>query len=75
MMKFLTIGELAAEVGLSVDSIRKAEAEGRIPRARRTLGGWRVYTPEEVEKLRTLLISEAGSRTTLEGEKDCHASL
>ena len=54
-MQVMKIGEVARELGVSVDWLRRAEKEGRIPRARRQLSGWRVYSKEDVEKVKRLL--------------------
>lgn len=65
MVKLLTVSEVARELGRSVDWLWEAEARGKIPRARRDLNGWRVYTEEDVQLLRELLVParpEVGSR-------------
>jgi len=54
--KTLTVSSTARELGRSERWLRQAEVEGKIPKARRDLNGWRVYTPENIEKLRELLI-------------------
>ena len=56
MVKLLTVSEVARELGRSVDWLREAEVRGKIPKARRDLNGWRVYTQEDVERLRKLLV-------------------
>ena len=48
----LRIGELAAQGGVSIDTIRYYERRKLLPRAGRTSGGFRLYTPETVERLR-----------------------
>jgi len=48
----MKIGEVARELGMSVDWLRKAEREGRIPPAKRMMSGWRFYSPEDVAALR-----------------------
>jgi DNA-binding transcriptional MerR regulator len=51
----LPIQDVAALLGISVDSIRRWEAAGVIPfRVRRTTLGWRRYSTDEIEKLRAL---------------------
>lgn len=52
----LKTSEAARELGVSVDWLRGAEAKGKIPLARRDLNGWRVYTLEDITKLRELLL-------------------
>jgi DNA-binding transcriptional MerR regulator len=48
----LQIGELATECGVSIDTIRYYERRKLLPHAGRTSGGFRLYTPEAVERLR-----------------------
>lgn len=55
-MKLLTVSEVARRLERSERWLRQAEAKGKIPKARRDLNGWRVYTEEDVERLRALLI-------------------
>ncbi len=60
-MRFMLISAVARELGVSVDWLRRAEKDGRIPRARRHLSGWRVYTDQDVVVIQNLLIpSEPG---------------
>ena len=58
MEKVMTVSETARELSRSERWLRKAEAEGKIPKARRDLNGWRVYTKEDIEKIRDLLIPQ-----------------
>ena len=55
-MAFLTIAEAAKELGRSVSWLRDAEKKGRLSKARRDLNGWRVYTEEDLQRLRKLLV-------------------
>ncbi len=48
----LRIGEVATRSGVSIDTIRYYERRRLLPRAERTRGGFRLYTPETVERLR-----------------------
>jgi DNA-binding transcriptional MerR regulator len=48
----LRIGELASRCGVSIDTIRYYERRELLPRAERTSGGFRLYMPETVERLR-----------------------
>lgn len=56
MDKTLTVSETAREVGRSEKWLRNAERNGKIPKARRDLNNWRVYTEEDIAKLKELLI-------------------
>lgn len=46
------IGEVAKEVGLSLRTIRHYEDVGLVPPSGRTNGGFRLYTDDDVERLR-----------------------
>jgi len=46
------IGEVAAEVGLSLRTIRHYEEVGLVPPSGRTTGGFRLYTERDIERLR-----------------------
>jgi DNA-binding transcriptional MerR regulator len=48
----LRIGELAAQSGLSRDALRYYERVGLMPRARRTSGGFRLYPPGTLDRIR-----------------------
>ena len=48
----LRIGELATRAGVSIDTIRYYERRRLLPRAERSRGGFRLYTPETVDRLR-----------------------
>ncbi len=48
----LTIGEMASAIGVSTDTVRYYERLGLLPRAGRTRAGYRLYTEEQVERLR-----------------------
>ncbi len=63
MAKLFTVSEAARELGRSTDWLRDAEAKGKIPKARRDLNGWRVYTAEDIAKLKELIV---GSRNPIE---------
>ncbi len=51
-MAQLRIGELAARSGVSIDTIRYYERRRLLPRASRLPGGFRVFGPEVVERIR-----------------------
>jgi DNA-binding transcriptional MerR regulator len=46
------IGELSAHSGVSRDALRYYERLGLMPRARRTTGGFRLYPPGTLERIR-----------------------
>jgi DNA-binding transcriptional MerR regulator len=48
----LKIGELARQTGLSIKTIRYYESRGLLEKPPRTEGGYRLYGPEEVARLR-----------------------
>ena len=58
-MRLMKVSEVAREIGHSTDWLREAERKGKIPRARRDLNCWRVYTEEDVAKIKELLIPSA----------------
>lgn len=51
-MTELRIGVVAAEAGVSVDTVRYYERRRLLPRAARTAGRFRVFSSETVERLR-----------------------
>jgi DNA-binding transcriptional MerR regulator len=59
MEKVFNISEVARELGVSVDWLRDGEKKGKIPKARRNLNGWRVYSQGDVNKIHGLLIPSA----------------
>ena len=47
------IGEAAKQLGVAICSVRRWEAEGRLPfGVRRSIVGRRLYAPDEIEQLR-----------------------
>lgn len=59
-MQVATVSEVARELGRSERWLPESEKKGKIPKARRDLNGWRVYTRDDIESIRRLLIpSEA----------------
>jgi len=57
-MKFMTVSQAARQLGRSERWLRSVEARGRIPRARRDLNGWRIYTVEDISRIRRLIVPE-----------------
>ncbi len=58
----LTISEAAEELSVSTGWLRFGERLGALPLARRTPGGHRYYTPEDIERLRQLGVGERKRR-------------
>ena len=53
-----TIGEAAEELAVSKSWLRFGERLGTLPLARRTPGGWRYYTSNDLERLRRLGVGQ-----------------
>jgi DNA-binding transcriptional MerR regulator len=62
----LTIGELAARAGLKADALRYYERLGMISPARRTTGGYRVYSADVIERLRFIKQAQLSGLTLAE---------
>lgn len=59
--KFLTIIEVAQELGISKQTLLRYEKKGIFPKARRhPVNKWRIYTLKDVEYLRRILYKEEG---------------
>jgi DNA-binding transcriptional MerR regulator len=43
----LTVSQAARELGRSEKWLRNSEVKGKIPKARRDINGWRIYTIED----------------------------
>ncbi len=52
--QFLESGPVARALGIAVETLRLWERTGKIACARRTAGGRRLYTREEVERIRMI---------------------
>jgi MerR family mercuric resistance operon transcriptional regulator len=51
----LTIGRLADEAGVSIDTVRFYERRGLLPEPARTAGGYRAYSADDTWRLRFIL--------------------
>ncbi len=51
-MQTLTIGKLAKQSGVGIDTVRFYEREGLLPKATRTQSGYRLYSVADVDRLR-----------------------
>lgn len=75
----LRIGELATRAGVSIDTVRYYERKGLLPRAARTEGGFRLFMPEAVERIRFikqaqeigLSLEEIGALLSEGGAAEC----
>ena len=47
-----SISEAARELGLSAEWLRQGEKRGSLPPAQRDRNGYRIYTEEDMERLR-----------------------
>jgi len=55
MARFWQIGEMAKRAGVKVSTLRYYDACGLLPPAQRAESGYRLYTPEQLERLRLIL--------------------
>ena len=60
MQRVLSVYETARELGVSERWLREAEKKGKLPKARRNLNSWRVYTEDDLERLQQLLVPNIG---------------
>jgi DNA-binding transcriptional MerR regulator len=58
MHQTYTISQAAEELSVSPGWLRFGERLGALPLARRTPGGHRFYTPEDIERLRCLGVGQ-----------------
>lgn len=55
---FYTITDVARVLGLSARTLKNYEKQGKIPQPRRNPASrWRVYTEEDIEKLKALFFT------------------
>ena len=77
-MTTMTIGRLAKEVGINIDTIRYYERNGLIPEPVRRASGYREYQAADLRRLRFILrakdlgftLAEIGELLSLSGHKD-----
>lgn len=82
-MRTLTIGKLARESGVGIDTVRFYEREGLLPKAARTHSGYRQYAASDVERLRFIRrakglgfsLEEIGELLDLNATKGSRASV
>jgi Zn(II)-responsive transcriptional regulator len=58
MMKDYTIGKLAQLANVNVQTIRFYERKGILPKADRKSSGYRLYTEDDVKRLKFILMSK-----------------
>lgn len=56
-MKIFTAGEVAKQLGIPYYTLDYLERVGKIPAARRTGTNQRIYSKDDVERIRRILIS------------------
>jgi DNA-binding transcriptional MerR regulator len=56
--QFIRLSEAARELGVSEAWLRRAEKSGRIPKAQRDLNKWRVYSQNDLDLIRKLLLPD-----------------
>src|SRR5215831_5421800 len=75
----IRIGEVALRSGVSIDTIRYYERRRLLPAAARTEGGFRLFTPDAVERVRLIKqaqdlgfsLDEIGELLTTGGVEEC----
>ena len=55
----MTVGALARQAGVKIDTIRYYERRGLLPKPSRTDSGYRTFTPASVERLRFIRQAQA----------------
>ena len=50
----LRIGEVARRAGISPDTLRHYERHGLIPKPKRTAAGYRMFSPDVIERVRLI---------------------
>ena len=51
----LTITEIAKELGVTTKTIMRWEKAGKVKKAKRDWRGWRIYTNDDLQELKTLV--------------------
>jgi MerR family copper efflux transcriptional regulator len=52
IMKSFTIGRLAREAAINLETVRYYEHEGLLPKAPRSASGYRLFSPDSIRRLR-----------------------
>ena len=61
-MSAMTIGRLATDAGVPIDTIRYYERNGLLPAPQRRVSGYRSYAPADIERLRFIRRAKAEER-------------
>ena len=52
---WMTITEVASSLGVTTKTITRWEKSGKVKRAKRDWRGWRVYSRDDLEEMRSLI--------------------
>ena len=52
---WLSVTEVAEKLGVTTKTITRWERAGKVKKAKRDWRGWRVYSPEEVEEMKSFV--------------------
>jgi len=55
--KWMTITEVAGQIGVASKTIMRWEKAGKIGKSKRDYRGWRVYSPEDVREMERMVNS------------------
>lgn len=58
-MRLLQIGEAARGLGITIEHLRRLEREKKIPKAKRLLNCRRVYSEDDLQRIREILFAPA----------------
>jgi putative resolvase len=70
MNRYISIGEMAKRLGVSISTLRRWEAEGRAPASVRTEGGQRRYEVTDAGTPKSKLVTIAYARVSSHDQKD-----
>ena len=78
LMQSMTIGALAKQAGVAIDTVRYYERAGLLPAAARRASGYRAFRPETVQRLRFIrrakdlgfTLEEIGELLALSGQRE-----
>jgi DNA-binding transcriptional MerR regulator len=69
-MELIRVSEAARQLGCSERWLRESERKSKIPKARRDLNGWRVYTRADIEQIREMLVPDRENNSGFGGSND-----